>query len=683
MSAAAGLLACGSGLGRAFPGDRPSGSYRLRSPLTVAGAAAALPEGAPHSLFIRTLGPEPRRVRLARSGAALSSTREPARGPREPAMRICSRAAGGRMPRRRRDEKGGRAGPLGLSPQAAASGLQLHLPRPVAQHEFLHLAGRGLRQLAEHHRLRRLEMRHVLPAEGDELLVAHLRARAQLDEGAGRLAPAFVRAGDDGRFHHFGVLVEHVLDLDRGDVLAARDDDVLRAVLQLDIAIGVHHPEVARGEPAAGKGLVGGGGVLEVPLHHVVAAHEDLAHRHAIGRHRLLGVGVRHHDLFHRVVAHALPRLEFRALGQRQPVPFLVPGAGDAGAVGLGQAIAMGDVEAERLHLLDDDRGRRGAAGQHLDALLQAFLHLGGRMHQHRQHHRGAAEMGDALFLDEAIDRFVAHRAQADRDTRRGGDGPGEAPAVAMEHRQRPQVDRPVPHVPRHDIRQRIQMRAAVVIDHALRVAGGARGVVQRDRVPFVIGADPAEIGVALGEQFLIADLADLARRAEGRVGDVDHQQVARPRDVHGAVDDLGEFRVDEDHLAFGMAEDEGHGFGIETGVDRVQHRAGHRHREMRLEHLRDVGRHDRDRVALAVAALRQRRGHLQAARIGLPPGAAHALVDHGKPVRIDLGRAVHQAQRRDRQIVRRGLFAPDVVDVVLHGSSLGGAGQGARPQVV
>jgi hypothetical protein len=38
------------------------------------------------------------------------------------------------------------------------------------------------------------------------------------------------------------------------------------------------------------------------------------------------------------------------------------------------------------------------------------------------------------------------------------------------------------------DVAGREQMRAAMVIDDALRVAGRARRVVERDRVPFVAG---------------------------------------------------------------------------------------------------------------------------------------------------------------------------------------------------
>jgi hypothetical protein len=53
------------------------------------------------------------------------------------------------------------------------------------------------------------------------------------------------------------VAVQHVLDLDRRDVLAAGDDDVLAAVLDLDVAVRVHDRQVAGVEPAAREGLLG------------------------------------------------------------------------------------------------------------------------------------------------------------------------------------------------------------------------------------------------------------------------------------------------------------------------------------------------------------------------------------------------------------------------------------------
>jgi hypothetical protein len=83
----------------------------------------------------------------------------------------------------------------------------------------------------------------VLAAEGDQLLLAWPPpAGLELDEGARRLAPLLVGPRDHRRLQHRRVLVERVLDLDRRDVLAARDDDVLGAVLELDVAVGVHTP---------------------------------------------------------------------------------------------------------------------------------------------------------------------------------------------------------------------------------------------------------------------------------------------------------------------------------------------------------------------------------------------------------------------------------------------------------
>jgi hypothetical protein len=83
------------------------------------------------------------------------------------------------------------------------------------------------------------------------------------------------------------VAVERLLDLQRGDVLAARDDHVLRPVLDLDVAVGVPDGQVAGVEPAAGERGVGGARVLEVALHHRVAPQQHLAERGAVARDRL------------------------------------------------------------------------------------------------------------------------------------------------------------------------------------------------------------------------------------------------------------------------------------------------------------------------------------------------------------------------------------------------------------
>src|SRR5690349_14362656 len=57
--------------------------------------------------------------------------------------------------------------------------LGLPLPLPVAQHELLHLPGRGLGQVAELDGGRALEVGDVLAAELDDLRLRRRRARLQ------------------------------------------------------------------------------------------------------------------------------------------------------------------------------------------------------------------------------------------------------------------------------------------------------------------------------------------------------------------------------------------------------------------------------------------------------------------------------------------------------------------------
>src|SRR3546814_14903590 len=80
-------------------------------------------------------------------------------------------------------------------------------------------------------------------------------------------------------------------------------------------------------------------------------------------------------------------------------------------------------------------------------------------------------------------------------------------------------------------------------------------------------------------------------------------------------------------------------GGGIEPGIDGVEHRAGGRHAEMRLELRRGVGGDDGERIAAADAAPRQRRGE---------PAAAH--VESGvivTPVAVNDGQAARKQDRK------------------------------------
>src|SRR5262249_58239649 len=87
------------------------------------------------------------------------------------------------------------------------------------------------------------------------------------------------------------------LDFDGGNVLSARDDDVLLAVDDVDVAVFVPDRHVAGVQPAIGHHLGGGLGLPVVALHDVVAAHDDFADLVHVARDILHVGGVYHSNL--------------------------------------------------------------------------------------------------------------------------------------------------------------------------------------------------------------------------------------------------------------------------------------------------------------------------------------------------------------------------------------------------
>ena len=93
-------------------------------------------------------------------------------------------------------------------------------------------------------------------------------------------------------------------------------------------------------------------------------------------------------------------------------------------------------------------------------------------------------------------------------------DRPGVRPAVAMEHRQRPQIHAVGLEPKRERVAERIEVCAAMVIDDSFRVSGRPRRVEQAHRIPFVIGTGPQERGISLREQRLVCQTSQwLAHR--------------------------------------------------------------------------------------------------------------------------------------------------------------------------
>ena len=59
------------------------------------------------------------------------------------------------------------------------------------------------------------------------------------------------------------------------------------------------------------------------------------------------------------------------------------------------------------------------------------------------------------------------------------------------------------------DIADGIEVGAAMVCHHALGIARGARGVAQRNGVPFVVWHHPGKAGVAFAQQVLVFEIAE------------------------------------------------------------------------------------------------------------------------------------------------------------------------------
>src|SRR5512145_1191795 len=102
--------------------------------------------------------------------------------------------------------------------------LLVSLPFLLAEFEFFNFPGGSFGKVAKLHGLGTLKMRHVLTAEGDDVLWCRLHARLGYDKGFGHLSPALVRNSDHGHLLHGGMPVNGIFHLDGRNVLAATDN---------------------------------------------------------------------------------------------------------------------------------------------------------------------------------------------------------------------------------------------------------------------------------------------------------------------------------------------------------------------------------------------------------------------------------------------------------------------------
>ena len=171
----------------------------------------------------------------------------------------------------------------------------------------------------------------------------------------------------------------------------------------------------------------------------------------------------------------------------------------------------------------------------------------------------------------------------------------------------------------------------------------------------------PGEIRIAALDETFIVLAQPRAILRKFRIVIVDHRGRIfhqRQRLFHRA----GEFAVGDQDFRAAMLQHIGDGRGIEPGVDRVQHRARHRHAMMGFQHRRRVGQHRRHRVVLFDPARRQRRGQFAATAIKLGIAQPGVAMNHRDGVGIGGGGTRQMAERRQRLEIGGIAVKPGVV---------------------
>ena len=191
-----------------------------------------------------------------------------------------------------------------------------------------------------------------------------------------------------------------------------------------------------------------------------------------------------------------------------------------------------------------------------------------------------SAQMRDPFALDQrenqcGIDAWQAHVRRARRRYRIGKD-----PAVAMEHRQRPEIDARWAQVGVEDLGHRIEIRPAVRVHHAFGLTRRAARIVDRKQRLFIErrARHARRIGVCK-ECFVVAFRV-------AHVADADANGRNRGTQLR---DEVIELRIVHEQRCAAVAEDVLNLLDGETDIERAEHAARERHRIVRFEKRRGI----------------------------------------------------------------------------------------------
>src|SRR6185503_13234650 len=146
----------------------------------------------------------------------------------------------------------------------------------LPQGQLRELAGRGMRQLVhEHDVVGHPPLRNLAFVEAQQLVLRDLLPQLLHRHHDRALVPLRVAHADHRGLGDRGVRHRDVLEVDRADPLAAGLDHVLRAIGDLDVAIGIDRAYVAGRKPSHAQGIAAL--ALEIALDHPRSAHLQVA----------------------------------------------------------------------------------------------------------------------------------------------------------------------------------------------------------------------------------------------------------------------------------------------------------------------------------------------------------------------------------------------------------------------
>ena len=278
----------------------------------------------------------------------------------------------------------------------------------------------------------------------------------------GYLAPLGIRDAYHRHLQHRRVVVQDPLHLDAGDVLTAREDDVLLPIPQLDVAVRVNHRQVSRVEPPTPEGFSGCPGIPVVPAQDVIAPHHHLSRGLAVGR-DVLHVLVHHPELGCMHVADALASQPPCSLFRGKCFPVGLPDADGVRTVRFGEAVDVHPPGPHGFHGFQDSGGRRASRCQDGEGTRQ----VGGPHCRHRV---------------------------------------GEVPTVAVEHGQRPEVPAAWPQTCFDHLAEGMEGAAPVGHHHPFGPTRGTAGVVDAEDLFLLREGGRERVRAALRQERLVGN---------------------------------------------------------------------------------------------------------------------------------------------------------------------------------